>query len=87
MPGRTDEIWRRVDLSALDLNAGVVRTPAQNLATLSPLASAAQAKGVLWASPDVAAKSAPDFMQQYWCTDVFPAGVEAPTERAGSSTR
>src|SRR3954464_6688793 len=75
MPGRRDEIWRRVEFGNLDLDSATVRSHIDGLATLSPLSNAAKAKNVYWNAPEVAMKEVPNLLEQYWNTDVFPAGI------------
>jgi Fe-S cluster assembly protein SufD len=76
MPGRRDEIWRRVEFGELDLDAATLRAPAEGLATLSPLANEARARNVFWGAPEVAAKERTALLEKYWNTQVFPAGEE-----------
>src|SRR5690349_19169060 len=57
MPGRRDEIWRRVEFGNLNLDAAVLRGQAENLAALSAASSEAKSKSVFWGSPEAAAKA------------------------------
>src|SRR5947207_614039 len=76
MPGRRDEIWRRVEFGDMDIDAATVRGHADGLATLSPLANEARARNVFWGAPEQAAKERAPLLEKYWNTQVFPAGEE-----------
>src|SRR3954469_9595592 len=75
MPGRRDEIWRRVEFGNLDLNAATVRggsdTPLFEL-------SANSADGVYWNTPEAAMGERPELLEEFWNTQVFPAGSDGP---------
>ncbi len=79
MPGRTDEIWRRVEFGTLNLDAAVVRGPEENLALLSEASADSRAKSVFWGTPESAAKAVPDQLEKHWNTDVYPAGAQGKT--------
>ncbi|MFH0940087.1 MAG: Fe-S cluster assembly protein SufD [Planctomycetota bacterium] len=76
MPGRHDEIWRRVEFGTLNLDAAAERAPFDRLADLGPQSAQSRADNVFWGTPDQAAQDDPALLQQYWNTEVFPAGVE-----------
>ncbi len=76
MPGRRDEIWRRVEFGDLDLDAATQRSPVNGLATLNVLPQAILPSGRgFWGSPQDAAKQIPDVLERNWNTEVFPAGA------------
>jgi len=77
LPGRRDEIWRRVDLSGLELEAAAARTPAESLTVLNTLSAEARARHVFWGTPQQACDAVPDILQRYWSAEVFPAGQTA----------
>jgi Fe-S cluster assembly protein SufD len=74
-PGRTDEIWRRVEFGKIDWDAAFVRAPQDGVAVLSPVSSEAKNKGAFWGTPQQAAKDRREILERYFCTEVFPAGV------------
>jgi len=76
MPGRRDEIWRRVEFGDLNVDAATVRAPFERLAVLSVLSSEAKNRGAYWGTPEAAIKERPALLEENWCTKVFPAGVE-----------
>jgi len=76
MPGRRDEIWRRVEFGDLNVDAATVRGPADGLSILSPLSNEARARNVFWGSPEQAAKEHAAVLEKHWSTEVFPAGEE-----------
>lgn len=79
MPGRRDEIWRRVEFGNLDIDAATLRAPWPGLATLSEPPDQAVAKGVFWGTPEEAINTRgarPGLLEDWWNTRVFPAGVE-----------
>ncbi len=80
MPGRRDEIWRRVEFGNFNADAAAVHFNAQGHATLSP---APQDSRVFWGTPEAAAKAAPKLLEKYWSTQVFPAGVENKINEGG----
>ncbi|HYF50538.1 MAG TPA: Fe-S cluster assembly protein SufD [Planctomycetota bacterium] len=75
MPGRTDEIWRRVEFGAIDFEASAQRAPFDGLQTMNGLGSTAQSKNVFWGTPEAAAKSVSSLLERYWNTTVFVPGV------------
>jgi len=80
LPGRRDEIWRRVEFGDLDLNAATVRgILSEPLAVLSLLSSEARAKNVFWDAPEVAMKTLPELLEKHWNTSVFAAGATGST--------
>ena len=79
MPGRRDEIWRRVEFGNLNLDAATVRGHAENLAVLSALSAEAKAKNVYWGAPEAAMKAVPALLEKYWNTEVYPAGAQGQT--------
>lgn len=80
MPGRRDEIWRRVEFGDLDINAATVRgTLSEPLEVLSEISNEAHAKKVFWDAPEVAMKEIPSLLEKYWNTEVFPAGAVGTT--------
>ncbi|MGD0090203.1 MAG: Fe-S cluster assembly protein SufD [Planctomycetota bacterium] len=74
MPGRRDEVWRRVDLSGLDLGAAVVRAPAEGLLELSTPSAAARARQVFWGTAQQAWTAIPEVLQRYWSAEASAAG-------------
>src|SRR5438445_479139 len=76
MPGRRDEIWRRVEFGDLNLDAAVASTNGASAGTLSALSNEARARQVFFATPEVALKERSALLEKYWNTEVFPAGVE-----------
>ncbi|HYG73720.1 MAG TPA: hypothetical protein VEK08_01705, partial [Planctomycetota bacterium] len=80
MPGRRDEIWRRVEFGDLDLNAATVRgVLSEPMAVLSMLSNEARAKNVFWDAPEDAIKERPELMEKYWNTEVYAAGATGST--------
>lgn len=76
MPGRRDEIWRRVEFGELNLDAAVSSTGGASAGTLSALSNEARARQVFFAAPEVAIKERSALLEKHWNTEVFPAGVE-----------
>ena len=76
MPGRRDEIWRRVEFGDLNLDAATLRAPAEGLQVLSSLSNEAKSRGVFWGTPEQAGKDQLPALEKYWNTTVFPAGQE-----------
>ena len=83
MPTRSDEIWRRVELGALDIAAAAVRAPGAQLMDLGPQSAQLSAQDVFWGQAETAWKEKPAVLQQHWCTEVFPAGSAEPYGRGG----
>jgi len=83
MPGRRDEMWRRVDLGNPNLEAAAVRAPAEGLTELSTPSAEARARQVFWGTPQQAFAALPEVMRQYWCTEVFSAEDAASTPGDG----
>jgi Fe-S cluster assembly protein SufD len=81
MPGKKDEVWRRVEWSGFNPDAAALKLADGQPSVLSALPAEDSAKGVLWTSPENAAKERPELLKRYWNTEVFPAGVE---DRHGS---
>ncbi|MBI3831406.1 MAG: Fe-S cluster assembly protein SufD [Planctomycetes bacterium] len=82
LPGKTDELWRRVDLHELELEPAAERTgplPAH----IRPSDAAAKAGG-FWGSLEEALKSHAGLLKDKWATEVYPAGApESLLERKG----
>ena len=76
MPGRRDEIWRRVEFGDLNLDAAIAHAGNASTGSLSILSNEARARNVLFATPEAAFKDHADLLEKYWNTQVFPAGVE-----------
>jgi Fe-S cluster assembly protein SufD len=76
MPGRRDEIWRRVEFGDLNVDLATVRGPADGLSVLSSLSNEARSRNVFWGTPEQAAKEQLPILEKYWNTTVFPAGQE-----------
>ncbi|HEY3318860.1 MAG TPA: Fe-S cluster assembly protein SufD [Planctomycetota bacterium] len=74
LPGRRDEIWRRVEFGPLDIDAATVRGPAQDIVELSEQSEQAKKAGVFWGQPEIAGKEIPEVLTRHWNTEVFPAG-------------
>ena len=72
LPGRRDEVWRRVELGNLNLEAAAVRAPAEGLSELSTPSAEARARQVFWGTPQQACAAIPEVLQRYWGTEVFP---------------
>lgn len=77
IPGRRDEIWRRVELGGLNVESAAVRAPAEGLTELSTPSAEARTRQVFWGTPQEAADAIPNVLQRYWNTEVFPAGDAA----------
>jgi Fe-S cluster assembly protein SufD len=82
MPGRRDEIWRRVEFGDLDLDAATVRSHFEGLAQLSAQSNESKSKNVFWGAPEEAFKAAPALLEKYWMTEVFAAGDKGTTQAA-----
>src|SRR5437762_5938744 len=52
MPGRRDEIWRRVELGQLNLEAASARAPFGKLCTINSLPQAAASQGIVWSTAE-----------------------------------
>jgi Fe-S cluster assembly protein SufD len=78
LPGPRDEIWRRVEFGPLNLDAATARALFDELAELSTPSSQALSRGAFWGTPEQAMADVSAVLEQYWCTEVFPAGIEAP---------
>src|ERR1700751_5357808 len=76
MPGRRDEIWRRVEFGDLNVDAATVRAHAEGLSSLSTLSNEAKSRGVFWGTRKQAGKDQVPALEKYWNTTVFPAGQE-----------
>ncbi len=83
MPGRRDEIWRRVEFGDFNTDAAAVQSSVDGRVSLSAAPTDAIARNVFWGSPDAAAKDAPGLLEKYWNTQVFPAGVENTIHEGG----
>jgi Fe-S cluster assembly protein SufD len=83
LPTRRDEAWRHVDLSTLDIEAAAVRAQREDLLELGQPSASLNALGVFWGATEKAWQDRPELLQQYWCTEVFPAGSEAPFGAGG----
>jgi len=83
MPGRRDEIWRRVEFGTFNADLAAAPFNAQGLATLGAVPADARANSVFWGTPELAAKDAPGLLEKYWNTQVFPAGVENAVHEGG----
>jgi Fe-S cluster assembly protein SufD len=79
VPGRRDEIWRRVELGDLKLDLAAVRGPTDGLLELSTPSAEARARQVFWGTAQQACADIPDVLQQHWDADVFPAGEVGAT--------
>jgi Fe-S cluster assembly protein SufD len=84
MPGRTDEVWRRVEFGKIDFEAAAQRSPFESLATLANLPAQAKSKNVFWGTPEAAAKEHAGLLEKHWSTEIFPSGVEGPNGVHGS---
>jgi Fe-S cluster assembly protein SufD len=76
MPGRREEIWRRVEFGDLNLDAAVASSDGRSAGTLSTLSNEARARQVFFGTPEAAFKEHSALLEKHWNTEVFPAGVE-----------
>ncbi len=83
MPGRRDELWRRVEFGDLDIEAATVRARAEGLATLSTPSAEALNRGVFWGTPEDAFAARKELLEKYWCTEVFPIAHEEGRSGSG----
>lgn len=83
MPGRRDEIWRRVEFGDFNADAAAVQSGVDGRVSLSAAPHDASAKNVFWGSPEAASKDAAGMLEKYWNTQVFPAGVENTIHEGG----
>jgi len=74
IPGKTDELWRRVDLGPLDLEPATERAGPLP-ALITPNDTAAKAGG-FWGSLEDALKTCPKLLEAKWATEVYPAGAQ-----------
>ena len=82
MPGRRDEIWRRVEFG--DFSADSIAIPSNGDEAMQVSCDAADtAKGAEFGMAATVAKRSPSVMQAYWSTQVFPAGVENKINEGG----
>jgi Fe-S cluster assembly protein SufD len=80
MPGRRDEIWRRVEFGNFDLESSATPAPADGQATLS---GAPQDARIYWSGAEKAARENSALLESYWNTQVFPAGIENRKHEGG----
>lgn len=73
MPGKTDELWRRVDLSGLEVEPATERAGA--LPAKIEANDAASKVGGFWGSLEQALKAIPNVLEAKWATEVYPAGA------------
>src|ERR1700733_10780204 len=64
MPGRRDEIWRRVEFGNFNQDANAAIASSDGLAKLSDAPADARSKGVFWGAPDTAAKEHAELLQK-----------------------
>lgn len=83
MPGRRDEIWRRVEFGQFDLDASAVPSDSHGAMSLSGSLNGATAKGAYWSNAASAGREVPELLNQYWNTQVFPAGIENKFHEGG----
>jgi len=76
LPGRKDEIWRRVEWNGFNPDAAIQKIADGQPAVLTELPADAAKSGVLWTAPETAAKERPEVLKRCWSTEVFPVGVE-----------
>src|SRR5262245_20605174 len=70
LPGKKDEIWRRVEWSGFNPDAAAQKIADGQSAALTVLPADVASKGVFWAVPEVAAKERPEILKRYWNTEV-----------------
>ncbi|MCW8131353.1 MAG: Fe-S cluster assembly protein SufD [Planctomycetota bacterium] len=73
MPGKTDELWRRVDLSGLEIEPATERSG--QLPILIEESDAAAKAGGFWGTLEQALKDIPQVLEAKWATEVYPAGA------------
>ena len=73
MPGRTDEIWRRVKLDGLNIEAATARFDGTPYAKLHANTQGAKS-GVFWGLTEQAAKDRAELLKAKFATEVYPAG-------------
>jgi len=83
MPGRRDEIWRRVEFGTFNADAVGVPVFDEANASLSAAPQDAQSKNIFWGAPGDAAKNTAWLLEKYWNTQVFPAGIENKIHEGG----
>ena len=79
LPGRQDEIWRRVRLGEVDL-AAVTAGPYPDDA---PTLSRTKVRGGFWGDVARAVRELPALLKAHWATTVYPAGETAKARRGG----
>lgn len=82
MPGRRDEIWRRVEFGQFSADTIAVPVNGQSAMECSSESSDASKGALFGAAADIARKS-PAVMEAFWSTQVFPAGVENKINEGG----
>lgn len=83
MPGRRDEIWRRVEFGNFNLESSAALSEANGALALGAAPAGEQAKGVFWGDTRAAMRDAQHVLVQYWNSQVFPAGVENNIHEGG----
>jgi len=82
MPGRRDEIWRRVEFGRFSADTIAIPSNGETAMECS-FEKSETAKGAVFGPAATIAKDAPDVMQAFWSTQVFPSGVENAVNEGG----
>ena len=83
MPGRRDEIWRRVEFGDFNPEASATIATAPGALALGDAPADTQSKGIFWNDAASAARDLQHVLVQYWNAQVFPAGAENTIHEGG----